>query len=103
MTAGPTPTWLEKAKQNADVIYSGSETTTTDFTVAMDGRIVEQTITPLYLRPLSILVRPVPSQHKIHPSRSRLENRSFPTSILLLLNLGVPCEMLLQESNLAQA
>jgi accessory colonization factor AcfC len=58
VTAGPTPTWLEKAKQNADVIYSGSETMMTDFTVAMDGRIVEQTITPLYLRPLSILVRP---------------------------------------------
>ena len=58
VTAGPTPTWLEKAKQNADVVYSGSETMMTDFIVAMDGRIVEQTIIPLYLRPLSILVRP---------------------------------------------
>ena len=30
----------------------------TDFVVAMEGRIDEQTITPLYLRPMSILVRP---------------------------------------------
>lgn len=58
VTAGPTPTWIEKAKQNADVIYSGSETMMTDFTVAMEGRIVAETITPLYLRPLAILVRP---------------------------------------------
>ncbi|MQR02409.1 substrate-binding domain-containing protein [Glaciimonas soli] len=57
VVAGPTPTWIAKAKQNADVIYSGSETMMTDFTVAMDGRIVEQTIEPLYLRPLAILVR----------------------------------------------
>ena len=58
VTAGPTPTWIDKAKQNADVIYSGSETMMTDFTVAMEGRIVEETITPLYMRPLAILVRP---------------------------------------------
>lgn len=58
VTAGPTPSWIAKAKEIADVIYSGSETMMTDFTVAMEGRIVEQTIVPLYLRPLSILVRP---------------------------------------------
>ena len=58
VTAGPTPAWIDKAKQNADVIYSGSETMMTDFTVAMEGRIVAETITPLYLRPLAILVRP---------------------------------------------
>lgn len=58
VTAGPTPAWIDKARQNADIIYSGSETMMTDFTVAMQGRIDEQTIVPLYLRPLSILVRP---------------------------------------------
>ena len=58
VTAGPTPAWIDKAKENADVIYSGSETMMTDFTVAMEGRIVAETITPLYLRPLAILVRP---------------------------------------------
>lgn len=61
--AGPTPAWIDKAKQNADVIYSGSETMMTDFTVAMEGRIIEQTIKPLYLRPLSILVRPGNPKH----------------------------------------
>ena len=58
VTAGPTPAWIDKAKLDADVIYSGSETMMTDFTVAMEGRIVEPTIKPLYLRPLAILVRP---------------------------------------------
>lgn len=58
VTAGPTPSWIDKAKQNADVIYSGSETMMTDFVVAMEGRIDERTIMPLYLRPMSILVRP---------------------------------------------
>lgn len=56
--AGPTPSWIDKARQNADLIYSGSETMMTDFVVAMEGRIDEKTITPLYLRPMSILVRP---------------------------------------------
>lgn len=58
LTAGPTPSWIGKAQEGADVIYSGSETMMSDFTVAMGGRIVEQTIVPLYLRPLAILVRP---------------------------------------------
>lgn len=58
VTAGPTPEWIDKARQDGDVIYSGSETMMTDFTVAMEGRIVPETITPLYLRPLAILVRP---------------------------------------------
>lgn len=63
VTAGPTPTWIGKAKANADVIFSGSETMMTDFTVAMEGRIVEQTIEPLYLRPYAILVRPGNPKH----------------------------------------
>lgn len=58
VTAGPTPSWIDKARQNADIIYSGSETMMTDFVAAMQGRIDEKTITPLYLRPMSILVRP---------------------------------------------
>lgn len=58
LIVGPTPSWIGKAQESADVIYSGSETMMTDLTVAMGGRIVEQTIVPLYLRPLAILVRP---------------------------------------------
>lgn len=58
VTAGPTPQWIEKAKSDADIIYSGSETMMTDFVVALEGRINEAEVLPLYLRPLSILVRP---------------------------------------------
>jgi len=58
VTAGPTAQWIEKAKSDADIIYSGSETMMTDFVVALDGRINESEVRPLYLRPLSILVRP---------------------------------------------
>lgn len=58
VTAGPTGKWLEKAKEDADLIYSGAEFMMTNFANAMEGRIVETTITPLYLRPSAILVRP---------------------------------------------
>lgn len=58
VTAGPTPEWIEQAKLDADLIYSGSETMMTDFAQAMGTQIDETRVEPLYLRPLSILVRP---------------------------------------------
>jgi len=58
VTAGPTPQWLDKAKADADVVFSGAENMMTDFIKAMEGRIVEETVEPLYLRPSVILVRP---------------------------------------------
>ena len=58
VTAGPTPQWIDNAKNDADLIFSGSETMMTDFVVAMDGRIDEAKVQPLYLRPYAILVRP---------------------------------------------
>lgn len=58
ITAGPTPAWIEKAKADADVIYSGSEVMMTDFAAAMGDRLDASTTTPLYLRSASILVRP---------------------------------------------
>lgn len=63
VTAGPTPSWIDHAKQDADIIYSGSETMMTDFTLAMGGKIQEASITPLYMRPLAILVRPGNPKH----------------------------------------
>jgi accessory colonization factor AcfC len=63
VTAGPTPQWLDKAKTDADVIFSGSETMMTDFVAAMDGRINASEVSPLYLRPMSILVRPGNPKH----------------------------------------
>ena len=57
VVAGPTKEWLEQAKGDADVIYSGSETMMSDFIVALDGQIVPSTAEPLYLRRSVILVR----------------------------------------------
>jgi accessory colonization factor AcfC len=58
VTAGPTGNWLTKAKQDADLIFSGAEYMMTDFIKAMEGRIDETTVESLYLRPSAILVRP---------------------------------------------
>ena len=63
VTAGPTPKWLGKAKNDADLIFSGSETMMTDFVYAMEDQLSHQQVTPLYLRPLSILVRPGNPRH----------------------------------------
>jgi len=58
VVAGPTPEWIETARQTGDVIFSGSETMMTDLQTAMGDRIDATTITPLYLRVSNILVRP---------------------------------------------
>lgn len=58
VTAGPTAQWQDRAKTDADLIFSGSEHMMADFVKALDDIIVESTIVPLYLRPLAILVRP---------------------------------------------
>ncbi len=58
VTAGPTPQWIERAKADADIIFSGAEYMMTDFIKAMDGRIDEATVTSLYHRPSAILLRP---------------------------------------------
>lgn len=63
VTAGPTPQWLDKAKTNADVVFSGSETMMTDYVYALDGQLSHQKVIPLYLRPLAILVRPGNPKH----------------------------------------
>lgn len=61
VTGGPTSQWVEKARGDADVIFSGSEHMMTDFVAQLKGApagaIVESTILPLYLRPAAILVR----------------------------------------------
>jgi accessory colonization factor AcfC len=58
VTAGPTPQWVEKAKGDADVIYSGAENMMTDFARALPGAFDLKEVYPLYLRPIAILVRP---------------------------------------------
>ena len=42
VTAGPTNQWIEKAKKDADIIYSGAEYMMTDFISAMEGRYAKR-------------------------------------------------------------
>jgi accessory colonization factor AcfC len=63
VTAGPTPKWIDAARANADLIFSGSETMMSDFVTAMNGQLDSADVIPLYLRPLSILVRPGNPRH----------------------------------------
>ena len=68
VTGGPTPPWLERARNDADVVFSGAENMMTDYIKQLSdtaggrgpnpGRIDESTIVPLYLRPVAMLVRP---------------------------------------------
>lgn len=59
VTAGPTPAWKDRAKKDADLIYSGSEYMMTSFlNKDMPNLIDPSTIRTLYLRPSAILVRP---------------------------------------------
>ena len=57
VTAGPTPQWIDRAKADADLIFSGSEVMMSDF-IATIPQIDAATVEPLYLRPAAILVRP---------------------------------------------
>lgn len=63
VTAGPTPSWIDHARTNADLIFSGSETMMSDFVAAMGDQLTPDAPTPLYLRPMSILVRPGNPHH----------------------------------------
>lgn len=58
VVGGPTSSWIQDAREHADLIYSGSEQMMSDFQIAMQGGIEPASITPLYLRKAAILVRP---------------------------------------------
>ncbi len=58
VAAGPTGQWVEVAKQDADVIFSGAENMMSDFAKALPGAFDLHEAEPLYLRPVAILVRP---------------------------------------------
>ncbi len=58
VTAGPTDGWIANAREDADVVFSGSEYMMTDFVRLMNGQIEERDVQTLYLRPSAILVRP---------------------------------------------
>lgn len=58
LTAGPTPSWLQRAKEDADLLFSGSETMMSDFAQAFGSQVRAEDVIPLYLRASAILVRP---------------------------------------------
>ena len=58
LKAGPPAAWMEEAKRDADLVFSGSENMMTDFVNALSGQIKSEDVLPLYLRPSAILVRP---------------------------------------------
>ncbi len=58
VVAGPTPQWVDKAKTDADVIFSGAENMMSDFAKALPGAFDLNDVEPMYLRPVAILVRP---------------------------------------------
>lgn len=58
VVAGPTPQWLDQAKADADVIFSGAENMMSDFAKALPGAFDLKDAEPLFLRPVAILVRP---------------------------------------------
>lgn len=58
VTAGPTPQWANQAKADADVIFSGAENMMSDFSKVMPGVFDLARAEPVYLRPVSLLVRP---------------------------------------------
>jgi accessory colonization factor AcfC len=58
VTAGPTPKWIESARQNADLIFGGAEYMLTEFILKYPDLVDLTTRTSLYVRPAGILVRP---------------------------------------------
>lgn len=57
VVSGPAPQWIERARHDADVIYSGSDTMMTDFVRALPDSLRQADVMPLYDRPATILVR----------------------------------------------
>lgn len=57
VTSGPTPQWIEKARSDADIVYSGSDTMMTDFVRQLPGKLRQEDVQALYDRPAAILVR----------------------------------------------
>ena len=58
VVSGPTAKWLDKAKADADVIFCSAEFMMSDLIQAGELQIDVASVTPLYLRPSAILVRP---------------------------------------------
>jgi accessory colonization factor AcfC len=58
VVSGPRHVWRDKAALNADLMFSSADFMMSDYARSMDLHIDNDTITPLFLRPSAILVRP---------------------------------------------
>lgn len=56
--SGPRHIWREKATVDADLMFSAADFIMSDYARSMNLAIDEASVTPLYLRPSAILVRP---------------------------------------------
>jgi len=92
VTAGPEPQWLEKALQDADVLFGGAEYMLTQTALAHPGFLDEASRVSLYAREAAVLVRPGNPKHI-----RRLADLARPGVRLLDVNgagqLGMPEDM----------
>lgn len=58
VVAGPTGKWLDRAAQEADVVFASAEFMMAEFLDTRELQIDAASVTPLYLRRAAILVRP---------------------------------------------
>jgi len=58
VVSGPKHIWKDKAVLDADLMFSGADFMMSEYTQSMGLQIDDDSITPLYLRPSAILVRP---------------------------------------------
>jgi accessory colonization factor AcfC len=58
VTKGPAGKWLQQAKSDADIIYSGSEFMMTSFLYQLGDEVNNEDVKPVYLRKSGLLVRP---------------------------------------------
>jgi accessory colonization factor AcfC len=63
VVSGPRQMWHDKAAINADLMFSDADFMMSEYVRSMNIRIDEGSVTPLYLRPSAILVRPGNPKH----------------------------------------
>lgn len=86
ITAGPTPTWQDKAKKDADLFFSGSSLMMNDFADIFSDKINIKDIKILNARESGILVRPN-NPKKIHSFTDILKEE---ISIIVVDGSGQP-------------
>ena len=57
VTAGPEANWIDRARQDADLVFGGAEYMLSQFQLKYPNLLDEKTRTSLYVRPAGILVR----------------------------------------------